>query len=1297
MKQSFRNLMLGAVPVLLLALSSCDGSSSTASNTIGDDRPILLSTQYGRLVDIYAYQRINEQRGDRRDRFNRQPVLIETDVVINPNIETQSLFDASGEEVPTADYEFMPFDIDTGHEELLILWDNRGSEAANFQDALSRAQQGRPELAAAYRGQNTASQPIPVVPRDAAIVLEFSGQIQVEENFFALNPSALQLLEFKGDPDIVSPIDAFRTIPTRVIPKGAQIVMDTTILGGEAVAGQLSRGMPASTDNVTANIRLAVPDRGSVSRLFYVRADDVEQLNGVDSFGRPSVIRDFRSGNASDGLAGKLRDLMPPMIVGNIPMGITDIDSEGVITLNKRDHFVQVRGTYPFVRGALNDDTGFPLGPASSPTVQALAIGDFLTQTVRVFVNGVQEDIEVRAEILWNLEIGTVRDDPAFPGLGLAGDGSIGDTLPQVRVIVGNVRGQDSQGNPVGFVADPSPLGQDCALRTFYYEDVAYGSGGSSVSDRTNRLDFLQIQPEPIQTATGPLVAANASISLEFSEPMDFESIDPTSNYLLSLPSLPGQAPGGETFADLISDAKLATAGVVPSRLSDQSGDGTVLQLQPPRGFFHVQSVSETYWFHMLLDSRGLTDLAGNQVQVYGDVGSDLRHWSLPFNLDPDSDHNLVGWHVYRFEDIDEDGTPPGSVDIFGQYRILDGRLVAAQTVRFSRTADTFNLAPISRIDRGECWDRDSAAQIPFPGAQPYATGGGPLTGQLYLQPQMLDTVGPPNVPPVFLPPNSPQPVGYVIEPHQPRGSRMMQRYIEDDFDLSYRLPNDMAIDIEQLYWSPFNNQEILFDVFDRYSMSLSHTARRADMHYFLAQNAEEELECLLACPTVDSGLSTTFLDNILPGTEQVPVFEDRVYQINPNNAFLSTNNFKYISYPSFDRSYTWRDSRHVTVDEAGNVIGLGGAANPAAPEPNNDWTANIDSPWVQSDAPEEFTLAGGTTWVMDDGDFRGDRRLDHDPIALPLLVDFKMFPDGASNGLAAGTNGFQMAMVSAPTNFALGAVGGYYSLINMLGCGPRPFWPITRIHSTGGLEPTTSEPVLINPATEQVAQGGWIKDAGAIVITNQGIAGDGQLGIFRAPGGDAMINWAQADFVRKVSMMTFGFIDTQQPNRSASSVGVPDFADPVIAAEFGTVAVQDLITMLDPPQNQQPAGTSVVVEFRGSQAIGEGGDPGIYDPNTDDDPETRGNLYNPNYSCEAYRYSQPNSGAGFDQARVQATELSAYVTEDRLDELRRPTTNLLPRYLNMRLIMTNNVDVSPALSPSLRSMSVIYSMVSSQ
>jgi hypothetical protein len=49
----------------------------------------------------------------------------------------------------------------------------------------------------------------------------------------------------------------------------------------------------------------------------------------------------------------------------------------------------------------------------------------------------------------------------------------------------------------------------------------------------------------------------------------------------------------------------------------------------------------------------------------------------------------------------------------------------------------------------------------------------------------------------------------------------------------------------------------------------------------------------------------------------------------------------------------------------------------------------------------------------------------------------------------------------------------------------------------------------------------------------------------------------------------------------------------------------------------------------------------------------------------------------------------------DRLDSIRNPLTQLLPRYLNIRLVMTNNVAVTPAISPSLRSLSLVYRMQS--
>ena len=85
--------------------------------------------------------------------------------------------------------------------------------------------------------------------------------------------------------------------------------------------------------------------------------------------------------------------------------------------------------------------------------------------------------------------------------------------------------------------------------------------------------------------------------------------------------------------------------------------------------------------------------------------------------------------------------------------------------------------------------------------------------------------------------------------------------------------------------------------------------------------------------------------------------------------------------------------------------------------------------------------------------------------------------------------------------------------------------------------------------------------------------------------------------------------------------------------------------------------------------------------------------MLNPNYACEAYRYAEGNSGTGFSAPRITADGLTAYVTQDRLGEIRNELTGLLPRYMNFRLVMTNNIDVTPAISPSLRSMSVVYRM----
>jgi hypothetical protein len=1274
---------------LLLAMAACDGKTTVGELGGESGRLTLQSVSLGRLVDVYAYQRIDQGDPDRRNRFNRRFVLIAEDVVINPNLQSESLFDAAGNEVPTADYEFLPFDRDIGHEELLILWDNVvAAESANFQKALAEAQSGLIELAASYRGQNTQTRPIPIVPRNAALRVQFDGKIPVDAEFFRANPSAVQLLEFKGDPQVVDPADAFRVMPYRLIPKDDYLVLDTTILGGESEGGFSTPGLPPSADNVTANIRLAIPSRGGIVSTFYVREDGVEKLNDVDSAGRPSVIRDFRSGNLADGDSGRFSEPEAPMILASLGMGITDVDADtGVVTINKRLNFVPVRGRYPFVDGPLSP-SGLPLGPLEVPVTQPLASGDTLTQNIVVEMpDGSFETVVLRAEILHNLEVGTVVGDPALPRLGLAenvpGGTDQGEELPLVRVRLASVvAGRDSIGREWSFRANGTPTGEDCVVRARYYEDVPFIGSTESVTDRAWRHLFVRIDPQPAASGVpGSNVQPNASLAIEFTKPMDLAQVDNSSNLLVTNRSILA-----ESFAVQMGDPKRATSRVVPTRLSDLAGDGTVLRLQPPMGFFHAANVAETYAFHVRLGSAGVTDLGGQPLLVFDRASAPLDSWSVDFSLAASAPANLIGWRIVRFESEDEDGTVPGSPDLFGQFQLQDGRLTGASAVRFSRSADNQNLGTVSRILRGECWDANNDTQL-FPQA-PVDFTNTPHPGILYWVPFMSDTIIPPFVPQVFdYYQTQAQPVGRVVEPHKPQGSRMQMRYIEDDFDLDYRAASEFAIDVEQLYWSPFNDETVLYDVFDRYTMSLAHSPRRPDERWFILNDV-----CTLDCASMNSSLSSTFSENVLPGTSLVPVFEDKVYQINPNDAFRTSANIKYVPFPRFDRSYTWRDSRLVTVDANNEVIGLGGAQQPNAQPPNDDVTANVDSPWAASDPDPEFVLTGLSTWVLDDADFLGNAQRDHDPIALPLLVDFKVYTDSAANGIASGANGFQVAMLGPPTNFANPAgpiPGGYYDS-QPAGCGGRPAWPRVRVQASGGEDLVTGQAITIDVANVLAAQGSSVKDAG---LGNQARA------LFIAPPGDGMLNWARADFVRKVSTMTFGFFDTLQPQRADvvnldNGTVTPEAGFPNLNGIDPNLRIRDLVVQLDPPQALQPAGTTVVLEMRGAESFDNSGE--LYNPAfdavagqvPDDAFDTRGNLLNANYACEAYRYSRANFNGA---ARITATRLTRYVTEDQLGLMRDPATGLLPRFMNLRLVMTNNVDVTPALSPSLRSMNIVY------
>ena len=94
-----------AAIALATVMSSCDNSTPPAG-TLDLGGAVLKSVEYGRLVDVYAYRRIDRTRADRRDTRNRKPALIRENVVIRPDVQTQNLFDSAGESRTDADYRF---------------------------------------------------------------------------------------------------------------------------------------------------------------------------------------------------------------------------------------------------------------------------------------------------------------------------------------------------------------------------------------------------------------------------------------------------------------------------------------------------------------------------------------------------------------------------------------------------------------------------------------------------------------------------------------------------------------------------------------------------------------------------------------------------------------------------------------------------------------------------------------------------------------------------------------------------------------------------------------------------------------------------------------------------------------------------------------------------------------------------------------------------------------------------------------------------------------------------------------
>jgi len=525
-------LCAGLLGGLLLASTACNGGTSakdTGNAQIGN-RAKVVGLQYGRLVDIYAYRRVDSGNKDRLDPRNRQPVLVERDAVVGPRILNGDPFATD-----TAAYRYLPYDRQAGRRGLLILWDDtNATEKPAFDRAVLNAKNSLSQVND-YASFQPGSQLAPtMVPADGAIVVTFDKALGLTTDFFRQVPTALQVLQIVGNPDVVSAGAAYKLLDVRVVSKenGKILVIDPEISGFEAI-GRVSnpRGLPQSQNQTSANIRIALPTSGVVSQKLRVAPDSLPELNSVDVNNDAAVIRDFRAGNIQDDFVGNLPDEDDPEIVARKIMGIMSVDvAKRLVVINKRYADLIIRPRLPFVDGPISKLDGRPLGPRAVPQGTAFQNGDTISQDIVSAATG--EIVRIQGEVLQNMDIPILE---GHPKLGQGGTGV------QAVLVLSTVTGKDSLGNLVTMQGSTiEPLGKECEGKVHYHDQVIL-PGNTDVGDGGRRDEFLRFTPAPpkLDGNRNPLppnknIATNVQVALEFSKPMYLPSVKGDENVVLT-------------------------------------------------------------------------------------------------------------------------------------------------------------------------------------------------------------------------------------------------------------------------------------------------------------------------------------------------------------------------------------------------------------------------------------------------------------------------------------------------------------------------------------------------------------------------------------------------------------------------------------------------------------------------------------------------------------------------------------------------------------------------------------------
>ncbi len=259
---------------------------------------------------------------------------------------------------------------------------------------------------------------------------------------------------------------------------------------------------------------------------------------------------------------------------------------------------------------------------------------------------------------------------------------------------------------------------------------------------------------------------------------------------------------------------------------------------------------------------------------------------------------------------------------------------------------------------------------------------------------------------------------GGINTPLTPFGAKLhaVWRY----FDIGFALQDEQShnVDIEGLAWAP-KNGNVVSDAFTQFEIRLSTSRHLPD----------ESLNPALLPSFPNSGLKSTFADNLLDAVQdpqRVVHPRARGYALNPGDRFTTLTGTVMMPFPmnrevpaSQFEYYTWRDT---------SVLARGGASSPGAP---TQIEANVLGTSPIGAYPAGFVPT----------------------IGLPLLMEFRCYPDAGALGL----NAFDVSIAASSSpqpNFRAFSAGGITS------GGVSVFRdPDLQTNAVGGFNPANGSP----------------------------------------------------------------------------------------------------------------------------------------------------------------------------------------------------------------------------------------------